>query len=171
MAVIVFIGAPGAGKSTVGAKVAHRLGLAFTDSDQLIEHETGMSISDIFVTQGEPHFRELEERVIAQQLGTAQGVLALGGGAVMSHSTREALRGHDVVWLHAGLSQTVDRIGMNRNRPLLLGNIRGQLAELMSAREPFYREVATITIDTSDLDVDGVVDAVCKALSGTQEHS
>ena len=161
---IVFIGAPGAGKSTVGKSVATRLGFDFRDSDELIEEHAGQSISDIFVTEGEPKFRAIEEKIIVDYLDEGDGVFSLGGGALGSTQVRDALKGHDVVWLQAGLSQTVERIGMNRNRPLLLGNVRGQLAELMSAREPLYRAAATVSIDTSDLPVDQVVNLVCEEL-------
>lgn len=161
---IVFIGAPGAGKSTVGKSVATRLGFDFRDSDELIEKHAGQSISDIFVTEGEPKFRAIEEKMIVDYLDEGDGVFSLGGGALGSTQVRDALKGHDVVWLQAGLSQTVERIGMNRNRPLLLGNVRGQLAELMSAREPLYRAAATVSIDTSDLPVDQVVNLVCEEL-------
>ncbi len=161
---IVFIGAPGAGKSTVGKSVATRLGFDFRDSDELIEEYAGQSISDIFVTEGEPKFRAIEEKIIVDYLDEGDGVFSLGGGALGSTQVRDALKGHDVVWLQAGLSQTVERIGMNRNRPLLLGNVRGQLAELMSAREPLYRAAATVSIDTSDLPVDQVVNLVCEEL-------
>lgn len=161
---IVFIGAPGAGKSTVGKLVAQQLGLEFCDSDELIESQVGKSISDIFVTEGEQVFRQIEEELIVSYLDSADGVFSLGGGALGSAEVRDALKGHDVVWLQAGLSQTVERIGMNRNRPLLLGNVRGQLAELMSAREPLYKESATFTVDTSHLTSDEVAKVVCVEL-------
>jgi shikimate kinase len=78
-------------------------------------------------------------------------VLALGGGSLGNDDTRAKVKDATAVWLVAGLAQAVDRVGMNRNRPLLLGNVRGQLADLMAAREPLYKEVATIAVDTSKL--------------------
>jgi len=151
MSALVLVGVPGAGKSTVGKLLAEELNIPFVDTDEAIEASAGKSVSDIFITDGEPAFRELEARVIANELQSPEVVLSLGGGALGSDSTRERLKGHTVIWLQTTLAHAVARVGMNRNRPLLLGNVRGQLAELMTAREPIYREAATLTIDTSEL--------------------
>ena len=157
MAAIVLVGVPGAGKTTVGKLLAKSLKQEFFDSDQVIEAQAGKSVSDIFTQDGESVFRSLEHDVIVQLLAENDGVLALGGGALGNSETRAAVKGATTIWLVAGLAQAVDRVGMNRNRPLLLGNVRGQLAELMTAREPLYQEVATIVIDTSKLIPDEVV--------------
>jgi shikimate kinase len=160
MTAIVLVGVPGAGKTTVGKLLAKSLNQDFFDSDQVIETQAGKSVSDIFTQDGESVFRNLEHDVITQLLQEAGGVLALGGGALGNVDTRNAVKEATAIWLVAGLAQAVDRVGMNRNRPLLLGNVRGQLAELMTAREPLYQEVATIVIDTSKLSPDEVVSSI-----------
>ena len=153
---IVLIGVPGAGKSTVGKLLAEQLGSEFIDTDVVIEQEAGKSISDIFIQDGEPHFRQLEKEVIARALLNVDAVISLGGGALMDPNTRELVKAQECFWLQAGLSQAVDRVGMNKNRPLLLGNVRGQLADLMAAREPFYIECAKHVVDTNELSAEQV---------------
>ena len=151
MAPIVLVGVPGAGKTTVGKLLAKELGLEFFDSDQVIEARAGKSVSDIFTQDGEPAFRQIEHDVIVELLDANDVVLALGGGSLGNEETRAKVKSARAVWLVTGLAQAVDRVGMNRNRPLLLGNVRGQLADLMAAREPLYKEVAAIGVDTSKL--------------------
>ncbi len=158
--VLVLIGSPGAGKSSVGRRVAERLGVPFADSDQVIESRAGMSVSDIFVTQGESQFRDLEAQVIEELLRDHDGVLALGGGAVMRPSTREALRGSRVVWLKVGVPDAATRVGLNTARPLLLGNVRGTLTALLQERNPVYGDVCTDTVDTSGRSLREVTDTV-----------
>jgi shikimate kinase len=146
---LVLVGVPGAGKTTVGKLLARELSLEFFDSDQVIEARVGKSVSDIFTQDGEPAFRQFEHDVIAELLEANNVVLALGGGSLGNGDTRARVKKATAIWLVTGLAQAVDRVGMNRNRPLLLGNVRGQLADLMTAREPLYKEVATIAVDTS----------------------
>ncbi len=165
MAPIVLVGVPGAGKTTVGKLLAQELKVDFFDSDQVIESRAGKSVSDIFTQDGESVFRKLEHDVVCELLQTDAAVLALGGGSLGNDDTRAQVSKARVVWLIAGLSQAVDRVGMNRNRPLLLGNVRGQLADLMTAREPLYKEVATIAIDTSKLIPSEVVQAITDDLA------
>lgn len=162
---IVLIGVPGAGKTTVGELLAAHLGMGFIDSDHVIEEQAGKPISDIFTEDGEDVFRALEARVIAELLSGVQQVVSLGGGALGNAHTRDVVKKHIVVWLETGLTQAVERVGLNRNRPLLLGNVRGQLSALMTAREPIYRETATITVDTSSRDVAQVVQATLQELA------
>lgn len=162
--VVVVVGPPGAGKTTVAELLAARLGVAVRDTDQDVEAAEGESIQDIFVGRGEPAFRELEAAAVAEALRTHEGVLALGGGAVMDAGTRALLADHTVLHLDVGLAQAAARVGMNSGRPLLLGNVRGQLKQLMDARRPLYAEVATFTIDTNDLGPDEVVDRVLQEL-------
>lgn len=164
MSTIVLVGVPGAGKTTVGRLLAKDLGLDFFDSDQVIESRAGKSVADIFTQDGEPAFRQLEHDVIVELLDAPNGVLALGGGSLGNEETRAKVKSANAVWLIAGLSQAVDRVGMNRNRPLLLGNVRGQLADLMAAREPFYKEVARIGVDTSKLIPSEVVSEIVSKL-------
>ncbi len=162
---LVLVGPPGAGKTTVGRALARRLGVSFTDADHLIEERAGKSIPDVFVEDGEPAFRELEREVIAEALTSTDGVLALGGGAVMAPETREALRGHRVVALMVGLADGVRRTGMSTARPLLTGvNPRATFKALLEARIPLYREVATVEVDTSRKTPGQVVRAVLEAI-------
>ena len=156
--VVVFVGPPGAGKTTVADEVAARLGLAVRDTDQDIETSQGVSVQDIFIDEGEQHFRALEEQAVATALAEHDGVLSLGGGAVLSPSSREALQGHLVIFLDVGLAAAVRRVGMNSGRPLLLGNVRTQLKNLMDQRRVLYRDVASHTIDTDELDAAQVAD-------------
>lgn len=153
----VFVGAPGAGKSTVGRRVADRLRLPFADSDSLVEERTGKAVSDIFISDGESEFRRLEREEIARALDEFTGILSLGGGAILDEATREALRGQCVVWLQVDLGNATQRVGMNSARPLLLGNVRGTMLTMLEQRTPLYQEVATHTIDTSGLSVKDVV--------------
>ena len=165
MATIVLVGVPGAGKSTVGKLLARELDFQFFDSDQVIEARAGKSVSDIFTQDGEPAFRQIEHDVIAELLNSSDSVLALGGGSLGNAETRSNVQKATVVWLVAGLAQAVDRVGMNRNRPLLLGNVRGQLADLMAAREPLYKEVADVGVDTSKLSPSEVVTEIVSELN------
>ena len=154
---LVLVGAPGAGKSTVGRRVAERLGVSFADTDHLIEDAAGMSVSDIFVTAGEPEFRRREEEAVAEALRVQRGVLALGGGAVLSERTRALLAEHRVVWLRVSMSEAATRVGMNTARPLLLGNVRTTLSSLLEARTPLYNEVSSAVVDTSDRKIRDVI--------------
>ena len=164
MSTIVLVGVPGAGKTTVGKLLAKNLGMIFFDSDQVIESRAGKSVSDIFTQDGEPAFRKLEHDVIVELLDSSNVVLALGGGSLGNDETRAKVKKATTVWLVTGLAQAVDRVGMNRNRPLLLGNVRGQLADLMTAREPLYKEVAAIAVDTSKLIPSEVVTEIVSEL-------
>ena len=159
---VVLVGAPGSGKSTVGALLAARLEVPFTDVDAEIEERTGRSIAEIFADDGEPAFRALEQQVTAELLDRP-GVLSLGGGAVLSAATRAALRGHRVVWLQVSAATAVSRVGLNEARPLLLGNVRGRLIKLLAERTPLYAEVATERVETDVLQPAEVVDLLLTA--------
>jgi shikimate kinase len=147
--IIVLVGAPGSGKSTVGALLADQLGVPFSDVDSVIVERVGKPVAEIFADDGEAAFRAVEEQVAGELLDRS-GVLALGGGAVLSPRTRAALRGRRVVWLRVGLSAAVKRVGLDTARPLLLGNVRGRLLALLNERAPLYAEVASETVDTDD---------------------
>lgn len=151
IAPIVVVGPPGAGKTTVGALLAATLGLAFFDNDASIEAAAGKPISEIFIDEGEPVFRRLEAESIARALVESQGVISLGGGAVLDESTRALLRAHRVLYLRVGLSDAVRRVGIAQSRPVLTLNPRAALRELLAKRTPLYEEVATVTIDTDGL--------------------
>jgi shikimate kinase len=163
---VVLVGAPGSGKSTVGARLAERLGVPFTDVDAEIESRVGKSVPEIFADDGEPAFRALEEAATADLLGRP-GVLSLGGGAVLSAATRNALRGHRVVWLRVGAPVAVKRVGLNEARPLLLGNVRGTLMRLLAERTPLYAEVSGHTVDTDTLTPEEVVRQIVAAVGLT----
>jgi len=162
--VVVLVGPPGAGKSTVANAIAGRLGVGFRDTDEDIETSQGTSVQEIFVDHGEAHFRQLEEQAVATALAEHDGVLALGGGAVLSETTREVLADHRVLFLDVGLAAAVSRVGMNGNRPLLLGNVRSQLKGLMDRRRPLYDEVATFTIVTDALAASAVADEAVRLI-------
>jgi len=150
----------GAGKTTVGQRVAAAWGVGFRDTDHDIEASEGRAVSDIFVDSGEARFRELERAAVADALAAHDGVLALGGGAVLDESTRSALAGHQVVFLRVGLGDAAKRVGLGVSRPLLLGNVRGQLKQLIDERTPIYESVAVHVVDTDGLAVDEVVKRV-----------
>jgi shikimate kinase len=147
--VCVLVGPPGSGKTSTGLALAELLGVAFRDTDTDVERAAGKPIPEIFFDDGEAAFRALEEEVTAELLDRS-GVLALGGGAVLSPRTRSSLRDHRVVWLRVSLSTAVKRIGLDTARPLLLGNVRGRLLALLNERAPLYAEVASEVIDTDD---------------------
>jgi len=146
--VAIVVGPPGAGKSTVGQAVADLLGAPFADTDTLIEATAGKPIPDIFFDDGEEAFRALEVAAIAGALESFDGVLALGGGAILNENTRAALAGHTVVFLSVELADAVKRVGLGAGRPLLSINPRATLKYLMEQRRPLYAEVASHTIAT-----------------------
>jgi shikimate kinase len=163
--VAVIVGAPGAGKTTVGKAVAATLGVGFRDTDADIVAATGKSVADLFLLDGEDEFRRLETVAVAEALASHDGVLALGGGAVLAESTRERLAGHVVVFLDVGLADAASRVGMARDRPLLLGNPRGQLLAMLDARRPVYQQVATVIVPTDGRTISEVTAAVLAALA------
>jgi shikimate kinase len=163
----VLVGPPGAGKNSVGALLAARLGVEFRDSDADVEREAGKPVADIFIEDGEPAFRRLEREAVRRALADHEGVLALGSGAVLDPETRSLLAGHRVVFLEVGLAEAVRRVGLTRARPVLLGNPRGQLMRLLGARVPLYREVAAVTVVTDGATPGEVADRVLSALGVT----
>jgi shikimate kinase len=162
---IVLVGPPGSGKTTVGQLVAARLGIPFRDTDDDVEAAAGQTVAALFIDQGEDAFRVLERAAVRTALEDHEGVLALGGGAVLDGGTRAALRGHRVVLLEVGLPDAARRVGLNRDRPLLLGNVRGQLSALLSARAPLYAEVATRTVPTDGRTAEDVAADVLATLT------
>ncbi|WP_433538263.1 shikimate kinase [Micromonospora sp. CA-249363] len=146
--VVVLVGVPGCGKTTVGQALANSLGVEFRDTDTDIEKMAGKTIPEIFIDEGEEHFRALERAAVAAALAAGTGVLALGGGAVLAEETRAALVGHRVVHLSVELPDAVKRVGLGAGRPLLAINPRATLKHLMDQRRPLYAEVATETVVT-----------------------
>ncbi|GAA4685425.1 shikimate kinase [Pseudonocardia yuanmonensis] len=163
--VLVLVGPPGAGKSTVGRVLGRRLAVPFTDVDSEIEARVGTTIAEMFTSQGEEAFRAVEREVVAELLATDCGVLALGGGSVLAESTRARLAGHRVVYLKVGLADGIRRTGMSTARPLLAGvNPRATFRALLEARAPLYEAVATVQIDTVKRSANQVAAAVLAAL-------
>ncbi|RSS80657.1 shikimate kinase [Streptomyces sp. WAC06614] len=154
----------GSGKSTVGALLADRLGVPYRDTDADIVAAQGRPISDIFVDEGEPYFRELERAAVATAVAEHTGVLALGGGAVLDPGTRTLLSGLPVVYLSMDVEEAVRRVGLGTARPLLAVNPRRQWRELMEARRPLYTEVARVVVATDDRTPEEVAQAVLDAL-------
>jgi shikimate kinase len=154
----------GAGKTTVAKLLAARWGVTVRDTDHDVEAAEGREISDIFVDDGEEHFRALEKAAVARALAEHDGVLALGGGAVLDPGTRAALADHRVVFLAVGLSDAVKRVGLGVGRPLLLGNVRARIKGLLDERLPIYRAVAKATVETDGKSAEEVADEVAAAV-------
>ncbi|WP_328772923.1 shikimate kinase [Streptomyces sp. NBC_00286] len=162
--VVVLVGPMGVGKSTVGELVAERLGVGHRDTDEDIVAAEGRTIADIFVEEGEPAFRAIEKRAVHQALAEHEGVLALGGGAILDADTRALLAGLPVVYLSMDVEEAVKRTGLNTARPLLAVNPRRQWRELMEARRHLYTEVARAVVATDDRTPEEVAQAVLDAL-------
>lgn len=162
--VVVLVGPPGAGKTTVGQVVAARLGVGYRDTDAAIEEAAGKAIPDIFFDEGEPHFRDLERTAVRDALAGHRGVLSLGGGAILDEGTRALLTGLPVVFLDVGLHDAVRRVGLDAPRPLLAVNPRQRWRELMEERRPLYTEVARAVVSTDDRTPQDVAAAVLDAL-------
>lgn len=163
--VCVLVGPPGSGKTSTGGVLAQRLGVGFRDTDADIEQMAGKSIPDIFIDDGEEHFRTLEQRAVNDALTSFDGVLALGGGAVLAEQTRRALSGHTVVFLSVGLADAVKRVGLGQGRPLLAINPRATLKHQLDQRRPLYEQVARITVATDGRTPEEVADEVQVALA------
>src|SRR5712691_11005721 len=138
--VAILIGPPGAGKTTVGILLAELLGVSFTDTDTQIE-----------AVAGEPAFRELERAAVARALASTEGVVAVGGGAVLDPHTQQRLAGRPVVYLETGFAAAAKRVGLSQARPLLIGtNPRATLKALLDQRLPIYTGLAWLTVNTDD---------------------
>jgi shikimate kinase len=162
---VVLVGPMGAGKSTVASLIGDAWGLPVRDTDTDIEATEGRTIAEIFVDSGEQHFRALEAAAVADALASHEGVLALGGGAVLDPATRTLLDGHCVVFLRVGLSEAVKRVGLGVGRPLLLGNVRSRIKALLDERTPVYESVATLVVDTDERTPDEVAARVMEELA------
>jgi shikimate kinase len=164
---VVLVGPPGAGKSSVGQVLASRLGVAFADTDELVERDAGKPVGDIFVEDGEQVFRELERAAVARGLeatATDGGVLALGSGAVLDIEVRQMISRHTVVYLEAAFATVAKRSGMDRPRVVMPGNPRGQLRAMLDERRPIYSEVASLTVPTDDQSPEEVAAGLAKRL-------
>jgi shikimate kinase len=162
---VILVGAPGSGKTTVGELLASRLGVPFRDTDADVEASAGTSIAEIFVERGEQYFRDLEAEAVRAAIASHDGVLSLGGGAVVREETRAALVGRRVAYLEVDAAEAARRVGLNVARPLLLGNVRGQLSQLLAERRPLYEQVATLTVATAGRPAEEVAALIAKELS------
>jgi len=160
---IVLVGLPGAGKSKVGHLLAERLGVPHIDTDALIVEREGRAISDIFATDGEAAFRVMETEAVAEAL-THEAVVSLGGGAAATPAVRNLLSGRTVVYIDAPHDELVRRTASKNHRPLLAQDPSGTLARLRPEREPHYRAVATIVVESGPGPVDDVVTAIAQQL-------
>lgn len=166
MTLVILLGAPGAGKSTVGALLAKNLKLAFVDTDKVIEEISGKSVSQIFVDDGEESFRALELEVLETQLLSTDTVLALGGGAPISPTAQALLKNSKSIkiFLDVSLSVAAPRVGFNRDRPLLLGNPRAQWQSLLDKRRPIYEDVADHCIKVDALKANAIVSQIVEKI-------
>jgi shikimate kinase len=160
----VIIGPPGSGKTTIGARLAERLAVAFRDTDADVEAVAGKPVAEIFIDDGEERFRELEQDAVRTALEEHAGVLALGGGAILDEGTQALLAGHTVVYLEVGLSEAIKRVGLASARPLLVLNPRSQMRKLMEERRPVYERLAVITVATDGREPDDISEEILKEL-------
>jgi len=163
--VAILIGPPGAGKTTVGGLLGALLGAEFLDTDSAIEEVAGKPVADIFISDGEAAFRDLERAAAARTIASHPGILALGGGAVMDLGTRQLLAGQPVVYLQTGFAAAVHRTGLDAPRPLLIGNPRTRLRELLEERLPVYEALAWVTVTTDDRAPQEIADEVAAAVA------
>jgi shikimate kinase len=162
--VAVLVGPMGVGKTTVGELIAAELGTTCRDTDADIVAAQGRSIADIFVEDGEAHFRALEAEAVRAALTEHDGVLALGGGTILNDDTRKLLIGLPVVFLDMGVAEAVKRVGLDAARPLLAVNPRQKWRELMEARRPLYTEVARAVVSTEGRTAEEVAELVLTEL-------
>jgi shikimate kinase len=165
---VILIGPPGAGKTTVGTELADRLGVGFADTDASIAAAAGKPVSDIFIDDGEAAFRELERAAVAAAIEGRDGVVGLGGGAVMDLRTQQRLAGRPVVYLQTSFPELAKRVGMDRPRPLLTGNPRAQLKALLDQRLPVYDRLAWMTVDTDGREPAEIAAQIAAAVENAQ---
>ena len=167
---IFLVGMMGAGKTSVGRVLAKRLQKTFYDSDHVIEDRTGVKIPVIFEIEGEPGFRVRESAVVDELTALRDIVLATGGGAVLSERNRDRLRARGtVVYLRASVRDLLNRTRHDKNRPLLqAADPRARLTELYEKRDPLYREVAHLTVDTGNQSLTSLVSRLCQLLLDTR---
>lgn len=162
---VVLVGPMGAGKTTVAGLLGDAWDVPVRDTDGDIVASTGREIADIFVESGEDAFRELEAAAVAAALAEHDGVLALGGGAVMRARTRDLLADMPVVFLRVGLTDAVKRVGLGVGRPMLLGNVRSRIKTLLDERTPIYESVATHVVETDGRTPDEVAAEILELLT------
>jgi len=148
----ILIGPPGSGKSSVGKALSRELSTSFADTDELIVEREGKSIPEIFAQEGESGFREIEAKVVVEALGANIGVLALGGGSILSSEVREEIKRSqaEVILLRVGLTNVLARISGKSDRPLVSQNPQEQWLAIINEREPYYSDLATLEISTDN---------------------
>ncbi|MDQ1247181.1 MAG: shikimate kinase [Actinomycetota bacterium] len=167
---LVLVGAPGAGKSTVGILLAQHWGVGFAETDDDVVAAAGMPLQTVVVEAGEPTFRQFERDAVLARLADFDGVLAVGGGAVADDAVRAALRGRPVVWLRVTAPNAASRMGLNAVRPVALGNVRAQFAAQLKARAPLYDEVAMHIVDTDHRPVPEVAQELAALFPDVPAH-
>jgi len=163
--VAILIGPPGAGKTTVGRLLAGLLEAEFLDTDDVVEEAAGKPVGDIFISDGEAIFRGLEREAVARTVASHRGILALGGGAVMDPGARRLLAGQRVVYLETGFAAAAHRTGLDAPRPLLIGNPRARMRQLLAERLPVYEALAWVTVATDDRGPQEIADEVAAAVT------
>lgn len=160
---LVLVGPMGAGKTSIGKRLAARLGLEFVDADQRLEQIVGAAVPVIFELEGEPGFRLREELLLAELMRGRAQLLATGGGAVLSPTSREQLRQRGfVIYLKVGIAQQLERLARDQTRPLLAGSDRREKLESLAAvRNPMYEEVADLVFDSDGLSVGAAANRLC----------
>ncbi|MDK1473396.1 shikimate kinase [Streptomyces sp. 549] len=161
---VILVGPMGVGKTTVGRILAERLGTTCRDTDDDVAERAGKPVAEIFIDEGEEHFRALEREAVQAAVTGHDGVLSLGGGAVLAAETRLLLAGRPVVLLEMGVAEAVRRTGLDAPRPLLTVNPRQQWRQLMEERRPLYAEVARAVVSTEDRTPDEVADEILDVL-------
>ena len=161
----ILIGPPGAGKTPVGRLLGGLLETEFLDTDDVVEAAAGKPVSDIFISDGEAGFRELERGAVADTVASHGGILALGGGAVMDPGTRQLLAGQRVVYLETGFAAAAHRTGLDAPRPLLIGNPRTRMRELLAERLPVYEGLAWVTVSTDDRAPQEIADEIAATIT------
>lgn len=168
--IVTLIGYRGTGKTSVAPRLAARLGVPWIDADPELERRAGRTIREIFATDGEPEFRRLERETLVDLLSRGSGVIAAGGGAILNSDTRRDIRAAGpVVWLQAAVETLANRIAGDATSRERRPNLTGQggvdeIRTLLAVREPLYRETATLTVDTTDKDVDAIVEEILAGL-------
>jgi shikimate kinase len=165
---VILIGPPGSGKSTVGPLLAALLGVDFAETDGLIAQRTGKPVADVFIEDGEEAFRELERSAVTEAIGAHRGVVALGGGSVLSEATTTLLAGRPVVYLETGFPAVARRSGLAGPHPPIPGNPRGRLRQLLEERRGRYEDLAWLTVRTDDLEPQEIAGQIAAAIAAAE---